>query len=124
MGAGTAPAPTIELELDLGRRYYKRVKVTDLSAEVGAAVSASRQVLDGDVCELLGWRIVETTGAAAMAFRLHDGSGSAGTLLTVGGAASAGVDSMPISEHGIEVQTGKVYLEVKSGSMAGVLYWR
>lgn len=59
-----------------------------------------------------------------MAFRLHDGSGSSDTLLAVGGAASSGVDSMPVSEHGIEVLTGKVYLEVKSGSMAGVIYWR
>ena len=124
-GAGITPAPSrIEVEIESGRTHRWPIRSTDVSSGVGVAISASTQVLAGDVCELLGYSLVETSGAAVMSFRLHDGSGTADTLLAVGGAAASTSTSLILPEHGIEVLTGKVFIEVTSGHLAGVIYWR
>lgn len=124
-GAAPGAAPTaVPITLIIGEPHPRVSRAVDISPGSGAAVLASRQVLGGGACELTGFRVAETTGAAAMSFRLWDGTGAGGQLLAVGGAPAGGVDSNLPSEPGVLVSTGKVYLQVVSGQMAGVIYWR
>lgn len=129
MGA-TAPPPgrtpggaAIDIIVDDGHRYHNGAYVTDLSAGVGAAVAASRQVLAGDVCELLGLTVRESTGAAVASLSLHDGSSNAGALVAIVAIAAGGYASPTLPDCGVRVQTGKLYLNIIAGSVAGCVYW-
>lgn len=97
---------------------------TDLGANPGTAVAASRQVLGGDVRAVCGWSVAETTGTAGAIVRLHDGSQTTGEVFTrINLVANESVrDIWP--GKGIRCFTGRVFLEVVSGSVEGVLYWR
>lgn len=99
-------------------------KKTDMSAGTAAAIVASRQILGGDVRSVGGWAVSETTGAAAAAVRLHDGNGAAGEVIARISVPSGGMSFVLVHGKGIEVTTGRVFLEVVSGSVEGVLFWR
>lgn len=99
-------------------------KKTDISGGVAQAVTGSRGVLGGDVLALGGWCLRETTGAAAAAVRIHDGSTANNELLATIGIPSATSSIVIPRGKGIEVSTGKLFLAVVSGSVEGVLYWR
>lgn len=120
-----APAPeTVELILRAGG-HHKSAERTDISAGVAGAVNASRQVLaGGDVEELIGWSLRETTGAAAAEMRLRDGNSAAGEVLAVVGLAANTSSFVFASGRGVRVLTGRVFLEVVSGSVEGVVYWK
>lgn len=109
-----------------GRGYSERFgwKKTDLAANPATAVTASRQVLGGDVREIGGWSITETTGAAVASVRIRDGSAAiAEVVARISLAASGGSFIMPTTK-GIEIATGRIFLEVIAGSVEGVIYWR
>ncbi|SRR6266568_1651097 len=97
---------------------------TDFSSSVDSPVSASRQILAGDVVAIGGWIVAETTGTAAAAFRLHDGNSAAGEAFgRINLAANESTRDF-VFGRGIECLTGRVFLEVISGSFEGVLIWR
>lgn len=124
-GAGPGPAPAVTpIVVVIGEPHPRVSRAVDISIGGGASVSASRQVLAGAACELTGFRVIEPTGLAKMEFQLWDGTSSGGQLLAVGGAPSGGVDYAAPTEPGVLVATGKIYLQVVSGALAGVLYWR
>lgn len=120
------PSPTPILVIETGgmRRRLGPQRAIDLSVGGGAAVAASRQIVGGAACTLLGWSVYEPTGAAKAGFALHDGSGIGGGLLGVSQMAAAGADTETFPAPGIWVATGKIYLSILSGSVAGVLYIR
>ena len=107
----------------LGKRFTARK--ADISSGVNQAVTASRAVLAaGDVTSLVGWSLWETTNAAGATINLHDGSSIAGELI-----ANATLNANESIRDlwypwGIIVATGRIWLEVVSGSVAGVLYYR
>ena len=104
-------------------RHDHRWHKTDLAAQTGGTVSASRTVIAGDVCEFHGYAIRETTGAGAATLRLRDGN-AVGELLLPLSLAAGEADQQHISPHGVAVETGKIFLELIAGSVEGVIYWR
>lgn len=128
--SATAPPPgtrpggaAIDIYVSDGHHYHHGAHVTDLSAGVGSAVAASRQVQAGDICKLLGLTVYETTGAAAASLTLHDGSSNAGALVAVVAVAAGGYASPVLPAGGVRVQTGKLYISIIAGSVAGCVYW-
>lgn len=99
-------------------------KKTDLNYPGTGAVAANHQVLGGDVRAIAGWAIRETTGAAVATVRLRDGSTATGEVIAPVGIAAGGFAFFQPIGKGIEVATGKVFLEVVAGSVEGVIYWR
>lgn len=99
-------------------------KKTDIAATPAGAVAASRQVLAGDVHSVCGWCITETTGAAAAQFRLLDGSAVGNEVIGSAKLAQGTTNAVTFSDHGVEVYTGRIFLQVVAGSIEGVIYWR
>lgn len=99
-------------------------KKTDIAPTTAGAVTVSRIVLNGDVSTLDGWLLAETTGAAAAAVRFHDGNNA--------NTESFGRINIPSGTsflkdpfgRGVRCFTGRIFLEVISGSVEGVIYWR
>ena len=99
-------------------------KKTDIAYPGTGAVTGNKGILGGDVRAITGWAIRETTGAAAATIRLRDGSAAIGEVIAPLGLAANGFAFFPPMGKGIEVATGKVFLEVVAGSVEGVIYWR
>lgn len=96
---------------------------TDLGATPAAAVAASRVVLNSDVHAILGWAICETTGTASAAVRLIDGNASNGEVFArINLVQGESVRDWYIPK-GIRCFTGRLFLQVLSGSVEGVVYW-
>lgn len=109
-----------------GRAYTQdfSTKKTDIAYPQTGATTTSHQILGGDVSAVTGWAIRETTGAAVATVRIRDGSSTAGEVIAPIGLAANGFAFMPPLGHGIEVATGRLFLEVVAGSVEGVIYWR
>jgi hypothetical protein len=97
---------------------------TDIGATPAVAVNASRQVLGGDVHSFIGVNVTETTGAAGAQFRLLDGSAVGAMVIHSAQVAQKTTYSYFTSDHGIRVQTGRIFIQIISGSLEGVVYWR
>lgn len=97
---------------------------TDISSSVDSPVSASRAVLGGDVRAIGGWVVAETTGTAAAAFRLHDGNAAGGEQFGRINLAAGESTRDFVPGRGIRCFTGRVFIEVISGSFEGVIIWR
>jgi len=123
-GPGTTPGPTaVVIEIERDSPAHGCARTVDISPGNGADVTVSRVVLYGDVRRVFGWSIVETTGAAGASWALHDGTTADGPIIAYGHAANGATDSPVIPDRGIEVKTGKLYLSVSAGSIAGVIYY-
>lgn len=123
-GGPEPPGDRYEIELHLGHKHLPARK-TDISSGTAGAVTASRGILAGDACELLGWSIVEDAGVAAAAeIRLHDGKDANGEVLAVIKLPASGSSQVPPTNPGIEVKTGRIFLEWVAGSVEGVIYWK
>lgn len=97
---------------------------TDIAPTVAGTDTATRILLGGDVRAVCGWAIAETTGAASAAIRLHDGRLATGEQFgRVNLIASESVRDTFVP-HGVRCYTGAVTIEVLSGSVEGVLFWR
>lgn len=125
-GADTAPSPAalevLELLLGGGRHYpYEK---SDIGATPAAAVGASRVINAGDIAVLIGYALAETTGAASAAIRLRDGNLATGEVIArVDLLANESVRDF-WTPHGVRVATGHLFLEVVSGSVEGVVFWK
>lgn len=97
---------------------------TDMSASVDGAIGASRVILGGDVRSVMGWAVAETTGAAGAALRLHDGGIATGEQFARINLAANESNREFFTPKGIRCSTGRVFLEIISGSVEGVLFWR
>jgi len=86
-----------------------------------AAGSSSGAIVTGGVNGLVGAEIRESTGSAATAWRIRDGSVT-GTILCVLGAPTSSTASAYIPDQGIRVLTGTLYAEAISGS-AEIVVW-
>lgn len=103
---------------------YHRAKKTDISPTIAGAVSASRVVLSGgNVVGFAGWSLRETTGTAAAVCRFHDGANVATEVLATVALASAASAIYRYDGQGVECATGRIFLEIVSGSIEGVVYW-
>lgn len=103
---------------------YRRAKKTDISAGIAGAVGASRLVLPGGVAVgFAGWSLRETTGTTAAVVRFHDGINATTELLATVALASAASNVYRYDGQGVELATGRIFLEVVSGSVEGVVYW-
>ena len=113
----------VVVEVDIGQHKHA-AHVADLGANPATAVTASRQVLGGgDVSRLLGWSIRETTGTGTAVFRLRDGNNAnASVLANANFAANESIRDFWFPA-GIHVATGRIFLEIVSGSIEGVLYY-
>jgi hypothetical protein len=116
----------LESPADESRGYSQAYdyKKTDLAYPGTGAVVASKAVLPGDVLAIGGWALRETTGAAVATVRLRDGSAAINEVIAPITIAAGGFVFFPPYGRGIEVATGKVFLEVVAGSLEGVIYWR
>jgi hypothetical protein len=96
---------------------------TDLAATPGGAVAASRLVLNTDVHAIVGWSVAETSGTTPAAIRLIDGATNTGEVFTrINLLASESVRDWYIPK-GVRCSTGRMFLQVISGSVEGVVYW-
>lgn len=96
---------------------------TDIATAPGGAVAASRQVINSDVHAILGWSFAETTNAAGATIRIHDGNQVSGEVFArINLGANESVRDWYIPK-GIRCFTGRIFLEVVSGSVEGVIYW-
>lgn len=97
---------------------------TDISGSVENPVTASRVILGGDVRSVMGWAVAETTGAAGASLRLHDGGIATGEqFVRLNLAANESVRDW-FEPKGLRCFTGRVFLEILTGSVEGVLFWR
>lgn len=97
---------------------------TDLALNVDQGVSVSRAIMSGNVRAVCGWALTEATGAATASIRLHDGNGITGEQFgRINLQANESVRDY-FAPHGIRCSTGRVFCEVLSGQVEGVLYWR
>lgn len=111
-------------EVDRGYTQSFSWRKTDFSRFVNGAVTTNRAILGGDVSSIGGWSVAETTGTAGAAIRLHDGQNITGeAIVRINLAANESTRDL-FPRKGIECYTGRVFLEVISGSVEGVLYWR
>ena len=101
--------------------YWRK---TDISAGIAAAVTVSRQVLAGDVRQVGGWSIRETTGAASAMVRFIEGNAVGGEVICPVGIPQGTTVTVAPTAPGIQVFTGRVFMQVVSGSVEGVIYWR
>ncbi len=97
---------------------------TDIASVPGGAQAASRLILGGDVHAFCGCELTETTGLAAAQVRLLDGSAAGNEVILGVKIAQATTFIFPPSDHGVRVYTGRIFLQVVSGSVEGVIYWR
>lgn len=119
-----SPAALEVLELLLGGGHHYPMEKTDIGATPGAAVVASRVINAGDIAVLMGYALAETTGAASAAIRLRDGNLAAGEVIArVDLLANESVRDF-WTPHGVRVATGHLFLEVVSGSVEGVVFWK
>lgn len=110
----------------LNSAYSERFtwKKTDIATSPGAAITASRQVLAGDVRAIGGWGFAETTGTAGASLRLRDGNSATGEVFIRVNLASNESTRDYFPKDGVHCLTGRVFIEVLSGSVEGVIYWR
>lgn len=137
-GSAATPTPVVDV-LELARLLRRAVadpehgggsytdeytaKKTDIATAPGGAVAASRLVLNTDAHAVMGWEFAETTGNAGATIRLHDGNSANGEVFTrINLQANESVRDWFIP-RGIRCFTGRVFLEVLSGSVEGVIYW-
>lgn len=123
--AGGPQGPPAKLITELTQWLeQERLHPIDLAPAPGTAVNASTQVINGGARALCGWSIIESTGAAAAALRLRDGAGvNSRVLLRIN--LNPGESTRDyLDHHGLEIQTGMVWLEMISGSVEGVLWAR
>ena len=121
----TAGANPLQLEVLVGiLHHHKAAYRSDISAGVGVAVVASRIVVNSTACELHGWCLRETTGAAKADIRLHDGKDATTELLAAIDIPSGGSSIALPQGQGVQVRTGTIFLEWIAGSVEGVIYWK
>lgn len=118
-----APSALI-VEVDGVKHRLGPQRALPLSPDGVATPAVSGPVTGGATLMLLGWSARETTGAAAASFDLYDGSSAGGAPLGVQNLASGASETVLFETPGILLATGKVYLQVVSGSLAGVVYVR
>lgn len=110
--------------VELSHYGHRPLRVTSLSAAPAAAITADTQTfVQNDICALCGFAVAETTNAAGASFRLWDGKKSQGLWgirVNLGTNESAREFWYP---RGLYVSTGRLTLEVLSGSLEGVLFW-
>lgn len=130
MSTSTPPAsgpaadnPTVVVLADIAH-HHRATYRTDISNGVGLAVVASRVVVGSTACELHGWALRETTGAAKADVRLHDGKDQTTELLATIDVPSGGSNIALPQGQGVRVYTGTIFLEVVGGSVEGVVYWK
>lgn len=117
-------APTAMVEIVLGGHHHRKAcHRDDIAKSPAGAITASRLVVPGDACVMFGWAIRETTAAAGASFRLWDGNAAGTELLANCNLASNESDRDWFGPQGIVVQTGRIFIEVVSGSLEGVVYW-
>ena len=122
-GGSQQPPADLFARLILWEQEHE-LRAIDIAALPGGAVNVSKQIGSGNFNLIFGWSFTETTGAAAAGVRLHDGSdANGGVLARIPLAAGAGVREM-LPEKGIRIQTGRLWLEVISGSVEGVVWVR
>lgn len=102
----------------------ERLHPIDLASAPGTAIAASAQVILGGAKALCGWSIIESTGAASAAIRLRDGGNNQSRVLLRINLNPGESTRDYLDHHGLEIQTGMVWLEVISGSVEGVLWAR
>lgn len=96
---------------------------TDIATAPGGAVTASRIVINSDVHAILGWAFAETTGTAGATIRIHDGSSATGEVFArINLTSNESVRDWYIPK-GIRCFTGRIFIEIISGSVEGVIYW-
>ena len=125
--ADVIPPPVAELieVLTSGRRWkHYPWEKTDIGPTPAAAVAASRAINIGDIAVLCGYAVAETTGTATAAIRLRDGNNANGEVIArVNLVANESVRDF-WTPDGVRVFTGHLFLEVVSGSVEGVVYWK
>lgn len=89
----------------------------------GLAVNASGIIINAGVHAVLGWAVCETSGTANAQCRIHDGNSANGEVF-------ARINLLPNESvrdwyipRGIRCFTGRLFLEMISGSVEGVVYW-
>jgi hypothetical protein len=113
-----------EIEVLIVQQHYEPFRRTFITATDDATDTASAATPIGNALALHGWALAETTGSAAAALRIRDGSTVAGeTLARINLAANESTRDY-FGNNGIQVRTGKIFIEIIAGSIEGVLYWR
>ena len=74
-------------------------------------------------CLLVGWSLRETTAAAVAAVQLFSGGSTGGVLVGEQALASGGTGNHQVAPDGVLCEGG-LFLDVLSGSVAGVVYVR
>lgn len=124
-GAATTAAPTaLILDVEVRKRGHAHALPMDISPGGGAGIIASRQVAGGGVCELAGFMIWEFTNEFTARFSLWDGTSTSGQLLATAFLPIAGGVVVGPEFPGIHVATGKVFIQILSGTVSGVIFYR
>jgi hypothetical protein len=89
---------------------------------VGAPLTSTLQLFSFSA-ELCGWSLRETTGSAGASVDLYTGEGTNGELIASIAVASGGMSAVISSHHAIWARRG-IFVNVVSGSVTGVVYYR
>ena len=113
-----------EIELVMFRPVYPPFHKTPLSNTDEAIVSASGPTPIGNAKALHGWSLLEASGTNTCSIVLYDGSGVDGLSFAPITLLAAQSTRDYFGNNGLICTTGKVYLQIVSGELSGVLYWR
>lgn len=86
------------------------------------AQSASIQIVSTQA-ELVGWSVIEPTGAAAVVALLLNGQGADADVVGAIGLAASGNSNHSMSAAGVDCPTG-IYLQIVSGQLTGAIHFR
>lgn len=87
-----------------------------------SAVSVSMLLVSTGVL-LLGWSVLEPTGAAGFSAYLVNGEGADGDYGAVLGLAQGASATNTLGTRGVWLRRG-LYLQILSGSVSGAIYYR
>ena len=138
-GPAGGPVPVVDV-LEASEDYRRRVAdpahmdksytdlfdylKTDISLVAGGAITASRSVISSDVHALMGWALAETTGTATASVVLWDGRGVQTEVFAPINLGINESDRDIFMPKGVRCGSGGIFIQVVSGSVKGVVYWR
>lgn len=118
-------APGSVPDQDWFKYPFPPIRRSDITVVPGTAVTSSRQLLaSGNVVALCGWALAETTGTAGATVRIHDGLDANEAVFARINLASNESTRDMWGYPGVKCTSGNLYLEVVSGSIEGVIFWR
>lgn len=97
---------------------------SDIAATIAGNVTVPGRLVVPNSCRvLLGWCVCEQSGSAAVKFRIRDGDANGAVFCTVTIAQGASAVPVFLGDQALICNTGKLFLEITTGTLEGAIWW-